>query len=90
MEPIRIKVEKKEGGFIAQCLDNPAIIVTGASKADMRKNLNAAITGYVYAFPEDKNEFFQDGKMRRVDLLEARLVPLRAGSGDAGIRATPY
>ena len=54
MEPIRIKVEKKEGGFIAQCLDNPAIIVTGASKADMRKNLNAAITGYVYAFPEDQ------------------------------------
>ena len=71
MEPIRVKVEKKEGGFIAQHLNNPAIIVTGASKADIRKNPRAAITGYVYAFPEDKSEFFQGGKMRKVDLLEA-------------------
>lgn len=70
VEPIRVKVEKKEDGFIAQCLDNPAIIVTGASKADIRKNLKDAITGYVYAFPEDKKEFFQDGKMRKVNLLE--------------------
>lgn len=71
VEPIRVKVEKKKGGFIAQGLDNPAVIVTGASKADIRKNLKDAIAGYVYAFPEDRKEFFQGGRMRKLNLLEA-------------------
>ena len=55
----------KEGGLIAQGLDCPAIMVTDADKAQIRKNPETAISGYAEAFPEGRKDFSDGGKMRR-------------------------
>lgn len=40
-------------------------MVTDADKAQIRKNPETAISGYAEAFPEDRKDSFDGGKMLR-------------------------
>ena len=70
MSAVRVKLEKIKGGLLAQCLDNPEIIVTGDNKEQINKNLIKIIDGYVEAFPETKNSFFENQQRFKVDFIE--------------------
>lgn len=73
MPQIRVMLIKDEGGYLAQGFDNHAIIVTGKNKQTVRKNLAKLINGHVEAFPSTKNEFFEDGKLMEIKLIDVKL-----------------
>ena len=56
--------------MLAQCMDNPEIIVEAKNKRQLNVKLKEIITGYVEAFPETKNDFFTNKKMREVSFIE--------------------
>lgn len=55
--------------MLAQCQDNPEIIVTGKDETEIKTKLKEIVTGYVEAFPESKDQFFENGKMLEADLI---------------------
>ena len=71
MQTLKVKLEKDEGGLLAQCTASPAIIVTGKNRTEVKASLKACITGYVQAFPKTKKRFFAGDKMKKVIFVEA-------------------
>ena len=71
-QDLRVRLEKAEGGLLAQCIASPSIIVTGKNRTEVRAKLKECIEGYVEAFPESKRRFFSGGRMKKAVFVEAR------------------
>ena len=71
MQTLKVRLEKDEGGLLAQCTANPSILVTGKNRTEVKASLKACITGYVEAFPKTKKQFFAGDKMKKVVFVEA-------------------
>ena len=60
---------KTSEGIMAQCPNNPEIIVTGKNKTEIKSQLKTLINCYVKAFPDTKNKFFtKDNKLVKINL----------------------
>ncbi len=70
MTKLQVTLSKIESGLIAQCLGNPEIIVVGKNKTEIKTNLKKIIGGYVIAFPESKNIFFENNKQLAANFIE--------------------
>ena len=66
MQTMKVELAKDGGHLLAQCAANPAILVTGNNRTEVRANLKTCITGFVQAFPETKKQFFTGEKMKKV------------------------
>ena len=62
---LRVRLDKDEGGLLAQCVANPSIIVTGRNRTEVRAKLEECIGGYVQAFPDAKKQFFTGERMKK-------------------------
>ncbi len=60
MTNLAVKLTKTKTGLLAQCPDNPEIIVTGKNKTEITKNIHTIINGYIEAFPEMKSQLPHD------------------------------
>ena len=74
MTKLQIQLTKTKEGMLAQSEDNPEIIVTGKNKTEIKTKLKEIITGYVQAFPESKDQFFENGKMLEADFNKVQWV----------------
>ncbi len=61
MTNLQVKLTKTKEGFLAQCPDNPEIIVTGKNKTEIGKNIHEIMNGYIEAFPEMKSQLPGNG-----------------------------
>lgn len=62
---LQVRLDKDEGGLLAQCVANPSIIVTGRNRTEVRTKLKECISGYVQAFPDAKKQFFTGERMKK-------------------------
>lgn len=68
---LKIRLDRDGGHLLAQCVANPAILVTGRNRTEVRANLRTCITGFVQAFPQTKRQFFAGDAMKRLVFVEA-------------------
>lgn len=61
MTNLQVKLIKTKDGLLAQCPDNPEIIVTGKNKSEITKNIHEIMSGYIEAFPEMKSNLPGNG-----------------------------
>ena len=61
MTNLQVKLIKTKDGLLAQCPDNPEIIVTGKNKSEITKNIHEIMDGYIEAFPEMKSNLPGNG-----------------------------
>lgn len=71
VQTLKVRLEKDDGGLLAQCIADPSVLVTGRNRTEVRANLKACIAGYVEAFPRAKRRFFAGDRMKRVVFVEA-------------------
>lgn len=70
-QKLNVKLTKIDNGLMAQCMDNPAIIVSGKNKTQIKSKFKEIIDGYIQAFPETKTDFFtKNNKMFEVVFTE--------------------
>lgn len=74
MTKIQVMLTKTKDGLLAQYSDYPEIIVTGKNKTMIKTKLDEIVTGYVQAFPESKNQFFENGKKIDTEFIETQLI----------------
>ena len=63
MTSITVKVTKTDAGFMGQCTKNPQIVVNTKKKSQIEEKVKAAISGYVTAFPGEKNKILPQGSL---------------------------
>ena len=54
---LKFKVKPTSEGFLAQCVEIPAIIVESPNEAELDKDLNASAKCYFQSFPEQASMF---------------------------------
>ena len=70
-QTLKVKLEKDEGGLLAQCIANRSVLVTGRNRTEVRAKLKECVEGYVEAFPKAKGQFFAGDKMKKVVFVDA-------------------
>ena len=51
---------------MAQCVCCQVIIVSGRDRAEVRERIKECIAGYVEAFPNARERFFEGDRMKKV------------------------
>ena len=63
---IRFRLERDGDGLLAQCVCCQVIIVSGRDRAEVRERIKECIAGYVEAFPNSRERFFEGDRMKKV------------------------
>jgi len=71
---VKVNYKKIQGGYIAQCPNNPQFIVETEKKTEIDGKITNMIKGYVTAFPEERNIILPDGKIDFKITLQAENV----------------
>ena len=61
MTSITVRVSRTGEGFVGQCVESPQFIVSTRKKSDIPKKITTAIQGYVYVFPEERENVLPGG-----------------------------